>query len=43
VRLRTLQDMAFALRARRPGDQVDVRFVRDGREHVGRALLEERR
>jgi hypothetical protein len=43
VTLRTLNDLSFALRARRPGDQVDVRFMRDGQEHAARARLEERR
>jgi hypothetical protein len=43
VALRTLDDLTFALRAHRPGDEVAVRFVRDGQPRAGRAVLEERR
>ena len=43
VTLRTLDDLTFALRGRRPGDRVDVIVVRDGRERVLEATLEERR
>jgi hypothetical protein len=43
VTVRTLDDLTFALRARRPGDTVEVRYRRDGAEHVARATLEPRR
>lgn len=41
--IRNLQDLLFALRSRRPGDQVEVLYLRDGKELVGQATLEERR
>ena len=43
VTLRTLDDLTFALRGRRPGDRVDVIVLRDGRERALAATLEERR
>jgi hypothetical protein len=43
VEVRTLDDLTFALRSRRPGDRVDVVVVRDGREAQMSAVLEERR
>jgi hypothetical protein len=43
VEVRTLEDLTFALRGRRPGDQVQVIVRRDGREHPVQAVLEERR
>jgi S1-C subfamily serine protease len=41
--VKTLDDLTFALRARRAGDQVDVVVVRDGQERQVQAVLEERR
>ena len=43
VVVNTLEDLTFALRARRAGDRVQVVVVRDGREHRSEAVLEERR
>ncbi len=43
VDVKTLDDLTFALRARRAGDQVDVVIVRDGQERQVQAVLEERR
>jgi membrane-associated protease RseP (regulator of RpoE activity) len=43
VEVRTLEDLTFALRGRRPGDQVQVVVRRDGSEHPLQAVLEERR
>jgi S1-C subfamily serine protease len=43
VPVRTLDDLSFALRSRRAGDEVEVRFVRDGQERQGAATLVERR
>jgi hypothetical protein len=43
VEVRTLEDLAFALRGRRPGDQVQVVVRRGGVEHRAQAVLEERR
>jgi hypothetical protein len=42
VTVKTLDDFTFALRGRRPGDEVEVVFVRDGHEHRARATLVER-
>ena len=39
----TLDDLTFALRSHRAGDDVEVRWVRDGEERHGRATLQERR
>ncbi len=43
TRLLGLQDLAFALRAHRPGDEVEVEWERGGESKVGRVRLEERR
>jgi aminopeptidase YwaD len=43
VPIKTLDDMTFALRSHRPGDEVDVVVTRGGQEHRVRATLEERR
>jgi hypothetical protein len=43
VDVRTLEDLTFALRGRRPGDQVQVVVRRDGGEQPLQAVLEERR
>jgi hypothetical protein len=43
VAVRTLDDLTFALRGRRPGDTVEVRYLRDGREHTVQSTLEQRR
>jgi aminopeptidase YwaD len=43
VQVGTLDDFTFALRSHRAGDDVEVRYVRDGEERQGRATLRERR
>jgi aminopeptidase YwaD len=43
VEVRTLEDLSFALRGRRAGDQVQVVVRRDGSEQPLQAVLEERR
>ena len=43
VQVGTLDDLAFALRSHRAGDDVEVRWVRDGEERRGHARLQERR
>jgi S1-C subfamily serine protease len=43
VNVRTLEDLTFALRGRRAGDQVQVVVRRDGGEQPLQAVLEERR
>jgi Zn-dependent M28 family amino/carboxypeptidase len=43
VEVKTLEDLTFALRSRRAGDRVPLRFVRDGQTHDAEATLEERR
>lgn len=43
VAVRTLDDLTFALRSRRPGETIEVRYVRDGAEHSVQATLEQRR
>jgi hypothetical protein len=43
VQVGTLDDLTFALRSHRAGDEIDVRWVRDGEEQHGRATLQERR
>jgi S1-C subfamily serine protease len=43
TRLLSLQDLAYALRAHRPGDEVDVEWDRAGARSVARVTLEERR
>jgi Zn-dependent M28 family amino/carboxypeptidase len=42
VTVRTLEDLIFALRSRRAGDEVEVTFVRDGTPHTARTVLEQR-
>ncbi|MGH7319312.1 MAG: M20/M25/M40 family metallo-hydrolase, partial [Candidatus Rokuibacteriota bacterium] len=41
--VRTLDDLTFVLRGKRPGDRVEVTFVRDGTERTVHATLEQRR
>ncbi len=43
VDVKSLEDLMFALRARRPGDQVQVIVLRDGQERAVQAVLAERR
>ena len=43
VTVRSLEDLTFALRSRRAGDEVEVTFVRDGSPHTVRTVLEQRR
>ncbi|HEV8310197.1 MAG TPA: M28 family peptidase [Methylomirabilota bacterium] len=43
VTVRTLDDLTFALRSRRPGDTIEVTYVREGVEHTVQATLEQRR
>jgi Peptidase family M28/PDZ domain/PA domain len=43
VTVRTLDDLVFALRGRRPGEAIEVTYVRDGAERAAQATLEERR
>ena len=43
VQVGTLDDLTFALRSHRAGDEVEVRYVRSGEERHGRATLQERR
>jgi aminopeptidase YwaD len=43
VDVKTLEDLTFVLRGRRPGDEVQVVVRRDGREETVRAVLAERR
>jgi S1-C subfamily serine protease len=43
VTVRTLDDLVFALRGRRPGDAIEVTYVRDGAERAVQAVLEQRR
>jgi membrane-associated protease RseP (regulator of RpoE activity) len=43
TRLLSLQDLAFALRSNRPGDEVEIEFERGGKASVARVTLEERR
>jgi Zn-dependent M28 family amino/carboxypeptidase len=42
VVVKTLEDLTFVLRGRRPGDEVPVVVLRDGRERTVRAVLSER-
>lgn len=42
VRVTNLEDLVFALRAKRAGDTVEVVYQRDGAEHLTRATLERR-
>jgi hypothetical protein len=43
TKLLSLQDLAYALRAHRPGDEVEVEWMRAGRTAVGKVKLEERK
>lgn len=43
VAVRSVKDLAFALRGRRPGERVDVWLLRDGREHRLEVILGQRR
>jgi hypothetical protein len=43
VTIRTLDDLVFALRGQRPGDAIEVTYIRDGTERAAEATLEERR
>jgi peptidase M28-like protein/PDZ domain-containing protein/PA domain-containing protein len=43
VDVKTLEDLTFVLRGRRPGDEVQIVVLRDGREQTVRAVLSERR
>jgi hypothetical protein len=43
TRLLSLQDLAFALRAHRPGDEVEVEWERAGKRSVGKVRLAERK
>jgi len=43
TRLLGLQDLAFALRSHRPGDEVEVEWEREGRRNTARVKLEERK
>ena len=38
-----LQDLAFALRSHRPGDEVEVEWTRGGERRTATVKLEERR
>ena len=42
-RVKTLDDLTFALRSKRPGDKVEVILLRDGKEISTEATLEQRR
>ncbi len=43
VAVKNLQDLTFALRTKRPGDRVEVTFLRGGKEQRSQATLEVRR
>lgn len=43
VEVKTLDDLSFALRGRRPGDRVEIVILQDGHERQVHAVLEERR
>jgi S1-C subfamily serine protease len=43
VDVKTLEDLTFALRGRRAGDEIQVVLVRQGQEQTVRAILAERR
>ena len=43
VDVTTLEDLTFVLRGKRPGDEVQVVLLRDGREETVRAVLGDRR
>jgi aminopeptidase YwaD len=42
IRVYTFEELREAIRARRPGDAVDVVYLRDGTERAARAVLESR-
>jgi len=42
VAVKNLQDLTFALRTKRPGDRVEVTFVRGGKQQRVQAVLEQR-
>ncbi len=43
TKLLNLQDLAFALRSHRPGDEVEVEWQRGGETRTARVTLEERK
>jgi len=43
TRLRNLQDLAFALRSHRPGDEVEIEWMRGSERRTAKVRLEERR
>ena len=43
VVVKNLQDLTFALRTKRPGERVEVTFLRGGQEQQAQATLEQRR
>jgi S1-C subfamily serine protease len=43
VRVTNLEDLVYALRAKRAGDTVEVVYRRDGQEQASLATLEQRR
>jgi hypothetical protein len=43
TKLLSLQDLAYALRAHRPGDEVEIEWQREGKTNVGKVRLEERK
>ena len=43
VSIRNLEDLVFALRAKRAGDRVEVIYVREGQEFTSQATLQQRR
>lgn len=43
TRVMNLQDLAFALRSHRPGDEVEVEWTRNGEKRSAKVKLEERR
>jgi aminopeptidase YwaD len=42
IRIYTFEELREAIAARKPGDRVDVGYLRDGSEHAARATLETR-
>jgi S1-C subfamily serine protease len=43
TRLQNLQDLAFALRSHRPGDEVEIEWARGDERRTAKVRLEERR
>jgi len=43
TKLLSLQDLAYALRAHRPGDEVEIEWMRGGKTAAGKVRLEERK